>query len=86
MLFRSIPFKPSGDRRVYCQDCFSRRKVINLSGIKVEDISKEVVSPQASILNEMNIQVPQVKVKKKIVTTKKPVAKKKLITKTSKKK
>lgn len=28
-----IPFKPSGDRPVYCQDCFSRRKVINLSGI-----------------------------------------------------
>jgi CxxC-x17-CxxC domain-containing protein len=33
----SIPFKPSPDRPVYCQDCFSRRKVISLSGIKVED-------------------------------------------------
>jgi len=29
----TIPFKPSGDRPVYCQDCFSRRKVINLSGM-----------------------------------------------------
>ncbi len=33
----TIPFKPSADRPVYCQDCFSRRKVISLSGMKVEE-------------------------------------------------
>jgi CxxC-x17-CxxC domain-containing protein len=60
----SIPFKPSGDRPVYCKDCFSRRKVISLSGIKVED------KPP------INIQEPPVK-SKKAVTVKKPVAKKK---------
>src|SRR5277367_5986170 len=61
----TIPFKPSGDRPVYCQDCFSRRKVISLSGIKVAD------KPQ------VNIQEAPVKNKKKPVTVKKPVTKKK---------
>ena len=37
----TIPFKPSGDRPVYCQDCFSRRKVISLSGISVVGKPKE---------------------------------------------
>jgi CxxC-x17-CxxC domain-containing protein len=61
----SIPFKPSGDRPVYCQDCFSRRKMISMSGMKIED--KPIV-----------ITEPKEKIKKKTVTTKKPAAKKKL--------
>jgi CxxC-x17-CxxC domain-containing protein len=61
----TIPFKPSGDRPVYCKDCFSRRKVISMSGIKVDD------KPQ------INIQEQKVKVKKKPVAVKKSVAKKK---------
>lgn len=65
----SIPFKPSGDRPVYCQDCFSRRKVIKLSGISVVD------KPQ------INIQEPEAKKKKKAVTVKKPIAKKKPVPK-----
>jgi CxxC-x17-CxxC domain-containing protein len=60
----SIPFKPSGERPVYCQDCFSRRKMIRLSGIKVDDNS------------QMNIQKPEVKIKK-VAVVKKTVAKKK---------
>lgn len=66
----TIPFKPSGDRPVYCKDCFSRRKVINLSGITVP-------SPQAPIVKETNIPNPPVKAKKKAVAVKKTVAKKK---------
>jgi CxxC-x17-CxxC domain-containing protein len=60
-----IPFKPSGDRPVYCQDCFSRRKVIKLSGMNVPE--------KPSI----NIPAPPAKSKKKTVAVKKPVAKKK---------
>jgi len=63
----SIPFKPSEDRPVYCQECFSRRKVIKLSGIKVDDKPPEVAPPQKQ----------QVKEKKKAVAAKKPVGKKK---------
>jgi CxxC-x17-CxxC domain-containing protein len=62
----TIPFKPSGDRPVYCQDCFSRRKVIRLSGMHVEE------KPP------VNVEEPPVKQKKKVVSVKKPVAKKKL--------
>ncbi len=65
----SIPFKPSPDRAVYCQDCFSRRKVISLSGIKVD------AKPQINILE------PEVKRKKKAVTVKKPIGKKKPVPK-----
>jgi CxxC-x17-CxxC domain-containing protein len=55
----TIPFKPSTDRPVYCQDCFSRRRVINLSGIKLEDKPK-TITPK-----------PEVKKKKKPVPQKK---------------
>src|SRR5208282_6091650 len=51
----SLPFKPSGDRPVYCQDCFSRRKVIKMSGMNVADKPKE--SP--------SVQKQEVKTKKK---------------------
>ena len=44
----TIPFKPSGDRPVYCQDCFSRRRVINLSGIKLED-KPQIIAPKTEI-------------------------------------
>jgi len=62
-----IPFKPSGDRPVYCQDCFSRRKVISMSGIKLD--KAPIVIPE-----------PQIK-EKKPVTVKKPIAKKKPVPK-----
>jgi CxxC-x17-CxxC domain-containing protein len=59
----TIPFKPSGDRPVYCQDCFSRRKVIKLSGMIVQE-------PQAD-KKKRSVSV------KKSVVKKKPVPKKK---------
>lgn len=67
----SIPFKPSGDRPIYCQECFSRRKVIRLSGIKGYDKPKE-----AAVIPE-----PKVNIKKKAVSAKKPAAKKKPVPK-----
>lgn len=66
----SLPFKPSGDRPVYCQDCFSRRKVIKMSGITIADKPQEVSLPQE-----------QVKTKKKAVAVKKIVGKKKPVPK-----
>ena len=64
----TIPFKPTGDRPVYCQDCFSRRKVMRLSGMKVEE-----KPPQ------MNAQEAPVKIHKKkaAAAAKKAMAKKK---------
>jgi len=67
----SIPFKPSGDRPVYCQDCFSRRKVIKLSGLT----SFQTPIPQA-------IDTPKPKDKsKKAVLVKKSIGKKKPVPK-----
>ena len=48
----TIPFKPRPDRPVYCQDCFSRRKVIRLSGLKIEAKPKEVAPAQAPIIKK----------------------------------
>ena len=45
----SLPFKPSGDRPVYCQDCFSRRKVIKMSGMTGVDKPQEVASLQVQV-------------------------------------
>ncbi len=67
----TIPFKPSGDRPVYCKDCFSRRKVISLSKIGADP--KFVVTPTVQTPVIKPIEVPT----KKTTKTKKPVAKKK---------
>lgn len=71
----SIPFKPSGDRPVYCQDCFSRRKVMRLSGMKIEE------KPQvqaASVVAEPAAAAPKnAAKKKKAAAAKKAPAKKK---------
>ncbi len=65
----TIPFKPSGDRPVYCQDCFSRRKVISMSKISV---------PAAQSAGDQHIEPPKTEVKpKKKAAAKKPAAKKK---------
>lgn len=73
----TIPFKPSGDRPVYCQDCFSRRKVINMSGIKVPLNPGQVKTPQVSTINTVETSQKPVKTKKKTITAKKPLTKKK---------
>ena len=61
----TIPFKPSGERLVYCKDCFSRRKVISMSRMGIDD-KPPLIIPE-----------PTVKPKKKAINPKKPIAKKK---------
>ncbi len=76
----SIPFKPSGDRPVYCKDCFSRRKVISLSRIGQEDKPKEVAPDPIAITRPIETKKPAVKKKvaaKKVVIKKKTIVKKK---------
>lgn len=77
----SIPFKPSGDRPVYCQECFSRRKAANILKIPVEIKPQEVPPAQIAINKTVETPKPQAKSKKKAVAVKKPVAKKKTVPK-----
>jgi CxxC-x17-CxxC domain-containing protein len=77
-----IPFKPRGDRPVYCQECFRRRKATNT--LKVIPDSKPKVTPpsQTVITPTGSVQKPPAKEKKKPAAKKsapkkKPVAKKK---------
>ena len=67
-----IPFKPSGGRPVYCQDCFSKRKVISLSGFKAEGNERQ---------EEEFTSSPSIKSKKKTFAPKKPFGKKKPVPK-----
>ncbi len=76
----SIPFKPTGDRPVYCKDCFSRRKVISLSKIGMNDQPKETPIAQTPIPKAPETQKPKAKTTKKAVAVKK-VVKKKVVSK-----
>jgi CxxC-x17-CxxC domain-containing protein len=72
-----IPFKPMGDRPVYCQECFRRRKATN--NLKVIPDNKSKVTPptQTVITPTGTIQAPIAKEKKKPVAAKKVAPKKK---------
>ena len=74
-----VPFKPSGDRPVYCKDCFSKRKA---AGILLKNRPGETVQAQAQAA-----QVDKPKADKpEVVGKKKPVSKKKAVSKKRKKK
>ena len=75
-----VPFRPSGDRPVYCQGCFSRRKAGNSFKANIYNKPKEIAPAQAT-----NIDKPQVSEKKKPVAKKKSVEKKKPVSKKRKK-
>jgi CxxC-x17-CxxC domain-containing protein len=75
-----VPFRPSGDRPVYCQECFSRRKAGNLFKANIDNRPKETAPAQVT-----NIDKPRVSEKKKSVTKKKSVEKKKPVSKKRKK-
>jgi len=75
----TIPFKPSGDRPVYCKDCFSRRKVISMSGMKIAENPKEPLA--APVTKNIDIPKQKDKTKKKTVTIKKTIVKKKPVPK-----
>jgi CxxC-x17-CxxC domain-containing protein len=75
-----IPFKPSGDRPVYCKECFAKRKAGQR--IKVTDQKSNAVSiaqtPQPAATTS---SAPSAKEKKKKAAVKKPGAKKKAVAK-----
>ena len=75
-----IPVKPSGDRPVYCQECFSKRKAAKLNGPKPQMISIAPVS------NPAPAAVTSAASKKKPAAVKKSGAKKKVVAKKAKKK
>ena len=63
-----VPFKPTGDRPVYCKDCFSKRKA---AGILLKNRPGETVPAQV-----LHIDKPKPAQKKKTVSKKKAVSKK----------
>ena len=73
----TIPFKPSGDRPVYCKDCFSRRKVISMSKIGIDEQPKETAPQSMPINKPTEIVKSKIKTKKKAAVIKKTVTKKK---------
>lgn len=80
----TVPFKPTGDRPVYCKDCFSRRKSGSSFNVKTEQAPKAPLPVQ--VVNEaLNVTKPQVKEKKKVVAVKKSATKKKVAPKKNRK-
>ena len=69
-----IPFKPSGDRPVYCQECFRRRKSTSTLKPGAADRPLAVPSAQTVITPTGTIQAPPAKVKKRLPAARKPVA------------
>jgi CxxC-x17-CxxC domain-containing protein len=72
-----VPFKPSGNRPVYCKECFSRRKQ---SG----GLFKGNNNPQPGEIKPVSVAVPPVSsspaaTKPEITKTRKPGAKKKTV-------
>ena len=67
-----IPFKPSGDRPVYCKECFSRRKSNRVMNAGVVHAPAPAVVPAAAAVAKL-----PAKAKKKPAAAKKPVGKKK---------
>ncbi len=68
-----IPFKPSGDRPVYCKECFSKRR----SGQGPKPNTSPSIQPKESAPTELTSATPKKKgVAKKTVVKKKVVAKK----------
>jgi CxxC-x17-CxxC domain-containing protein len=79
-----IPFKPSGDRPVYCQECFRRRKATNTLKVTTDNRPKETPPVQTVISVASNIQRSPAKEKKKPAAAKRSVGKKKPVTKKKK--
>jgi hypothetical protein len=67
-----VPFRPSGDRPVFCQECFSRRKAGNSFQTGVDNKPRQMTLTQIPAANK-----PQVVEKRKTSAKKKSVAKKK---------
>ncbi|MCX5666209.1 MAG: hypothetical protein NT036_04105 [Candidatus Omnitrophica bacterium] len=68
-----VPFKPSGERPVYCKECFSKRKSRGPFGARPDNRPKAAAPVQSSHVARPEV----VHEKKKPATKKKPVSKKK---------
>ena len=71
-----IPFRPRGDRPVYCRECFARRKAGNSLRPGIDAKPKEISLAHINLLDEK-----QVSEKEKIVAKREPVKKKKVAAK-----
>jgi len=80
-----VPFKPSGERPVYCKECFSRRKSLNTFKVTTDNKPNAVPPVQAIVQTAINTPQSPVKQKKKPAVAKKSVAKKKPASKKKKK-
>ena len=58
-----VPFKPSGDRPVYCKECFSKRKNVNAFKVKPDNRPREVAA--AKIIPVVEKKKPVTKQRKK---------------------
>jgi CxxC-x17-CxxC domain-containing protein len=67
-----VPFKPSGERPVYCKECFSKRKA--RGPFKARPDNRPRVAAPAQVFH---IEKPEAVEKKKPVAKKKPVSRKK---------
>lgn len=91
-----LPFKPSGDRPVYCKECFAKRRAGN--NFKPAFVNKPqaqtsvAVTPAAAVVTPAVVAVPEAPAKKKKKlssakksSVKKPAAKKKPVAKKKRK-
>ncbi len=77
-----IPFKPNGDRPVYCKECFGKRRSGNAPKVNEPKPVVPFVQPVAPAVVASKSPAP----KKKSAPAKKPVAKKKVVVKKKAKK
>ena len=79
-----IPFKPSGDRPVYCQECFTKRKAAKTSAPRSQMASGYEPMPSVNVsikpASVVSAATPSAS-KKKSAPAKKTAAKKKVVTK-----
>ncbi len=78
-----IPFKPSGDRPVYCKECFAKRKAGNAPVVNLQKPSVPVIQPPAPVVT---VSKPSVAKKKPAAIKKSPAKKKVVVKKKAKKK
>lgn len=71
-----VPFRPSGDRPVYCKDCFAKRKAGGPPHARPDDRPKPVEAASAVPVKPAAKEKPAVKVKP-VAKKAKPKAKKK---------
>jgi CxxC-x17-CxxC domain-containing protein len=71
-----VPFKPSGERPVYCKDCFSKRKARSPFGARSDNRPRPAPAASAHASHAVRTE-PVVQEKKKPVAKKKAAPKKK---------